>query len=366
MSPRLPDHLGGRALCLEALVRRRRLVEVEEAVRLPLDQQGGCLHPAQVRHRRHAAGVGQQLGGPLRRVAPGVERADGLAGLGDEVQAGEGVDAGRVQARLQQRLALADQVEAVRPLPLEGAGHAPVARHVVRGERVGQVVPGDHGDEGVDPVVDGGRRQLDGSPVGAAHHADAWVARRVEGHEVGLRAVVGGPLPAQEVDELCGRQAVDRRVVERDETAGPAEAEPGVDERDVSALGEGLADGVGLAVRLAAAEAVRGEHGGCGVGAVRTGRPVQVGVDRAGAAARLDGELQCGDRVLAGRGGGRSGERERCGERGAEQESERDSGTGHSGTGHTTGHVDLHTEDGRPHRGQPDLPTGKYQSVVMV
>ena len=306
--PGLPDHPGGRALGPERPVRRGRLVEVEEAVGLPLDQQGGRLDPAQVGHRGDTAGVGEQRGGRCGAIAAGVQGADGVAGLGHEVQTGEGVDPGRVEVRRRQRPALADEVEPVAPLPLVGAGDS--GGGVVRVERVDQVVPCDQRDERVDAVVDRGRRQLDGAAVRAAEHADPRVAGGVEGDEVGLGAVVGGTLAAQEVDQPRGGPAVYARVVQRDQTAGRAEAEPGVDEGDIAALGEGLADRVGRAVGLAATEAVRGEHGRSRVSLVDARRPVQVGIDRAGVAARLDRELQCRDGVSAGRGRGGAWTRE--------------------------------------------------------
>ncbi|CAO0837575.1 hypothetical protein SMICM17S_09448 [Streptomyces microflavus] len=164
---------------------------------------------------------------------------------------------------------------------------------------------------------------MDGAAVGAADHADARVALAVLDDVVRAGAVVGRAGPAEEVEESARGLPVDGGVVQGDQAAGPAEAEPGVDEADVAAGGDGLADGVGRAVGLAAAEPVGGEDGGGGAVRVDACGAVEVGVDHAGAAARLDGELQGGDGVRGGFGVGRAGEDEGGGEGGRRDRDER-------------------------------------------
>ncbi|CAM5606116.1 hypothetical protein SCYAM73S_05419 [Streptomyces cyaneofuscatus] len=243
------------------------------------------------------------------------------------MQAVQPVEAGGVQARVEERLALADQVEPVGPLPLEDSGgvggDAAACPGVGGGERVGEVVPGDEGDEGVDAGVGGGGGELDGAAVGAADHADARVALAVLDDVVRAGAVVGRPGAAEEVEEPARGLSVDGGVVQGDQAAGPAEAEAGVDEADIAPGGDGLADGVGGPVGLGAAEAVGGEDGGGGALRVDTGGAVEIGVDHAGAAARLDGELQRGDGVRGGFGVGRAGEHEGGGEGSARDRDER-------------------------------------------
>ncbi|CAM5238339.1 hypothetical protein SCALM49S_00941 [Streptomyces californicus] len=334
VSPRLPDHLGLGALGLERPVGGGGLVEVEEGVGLALDDEGGGLDLVEVGDGRDAAGVGEHPLGLLGRVAAGVEEPDGLAGAGGEVQAVQPVDPGRVQARVEERLAFADQVEAVGPLPLEDAGgvggDAGARAGVVGGERVAEVVPGDQGDEGVDAGVHGGGGQLDRAAVGAADHADARIALGVAGDVVGPGSVVGRAEAAEEVEEFTRRPPVDGGVVEGDQAAGLAEAEARVDETDVAAFGERLADGVRGAVGLAAAEPVGGEDGGGRPVRVDPGGPVEVGVHRAGPAARLDGERQRGDGVRGGLGVRRAGEDEGGGEGRTGEGRERAAHTGNS------------------------------------
>ncbi len=322
VAPGLPHERGRGALGLERAVTGGRLVEVEQAVGLPLDEQGGRPDVAEVGRRGDAAGVGEQPCGAIGRVAAGVEGAYGVADVGDEVQTGQRIDPGGIEVGDGQRLALPGQVEAVGPLPLERAGHLGGADGVVRVQRVGEVVPRDERGEGVEAVVGGGGGQLDRAAVGSADHADAGVAGGVQGDEVGGGPVVGGALAAEEVDQPGGGPAVDAGIVHGDQAAALAEAEAGVDEGDVTAFGEDLADGVGGAVRLAAAEAVGAEDGGCGVGVVDPGGAVQVGVDRTAAPARRDGELQRGDGVPAARAGRAGGEREGGGEGRAEERGE--------------------------------------------
>lgn len=258
------------------------------------------------------------------------------------MQTAERVDPAGVEGGDEERLTLAHQIEPVGPLPFEDARGVAVGG--VGGEGVREVVPGDERDEGVDAGVDGGGGELHRAAVRAADHADARVAGAVAGDEVGAGAVVGGQGAGEEVDEPGGGAAVGLRSVERYQAAGLAEAEARVDEAHVAALGEGLADGVGGAVVLAAAEAVRGEDGGRGVLGVHSGRPVEVGVDGTTPAARLDGEPQRGHGVGAGGGLGAArggGERQGRGERGRAGHEREDL----AGSGHGTGHRDLHAED---------------------
>ncbi|CAM5395761.1 hypothetical protein SRIMM317S_00605 [Streptomyces rimosus subsp. rimosus] len=305
------------------------------------------------------------------RIAVGVQPLLQLARRRDEVHTARAAAPGRVQTRVQQALGLADEVEAVGPLVLVRPRGRPrdagSAIGIVRRQRVREVVPGDQRDQGVQALVRRRGGQLDRAAVRAAEHPHPRVARAVLGDEVDADAVLGRPLPGEEVQDLARRPSVDPRVVQGDRAAGPAEAEAGVGQRDIAAGGEGAGDGVGGAVRLAAAEAVGGHDGGCRVQGVHPGGAVQVGVQIAVTAAGPYRQLQGGDGVTGlpgARRAGRTGGRDRPEEGGARGEAHgggdgQPRGTGArrapdgpgrgpgQGTGHA-GHADLH--NGTPYQ----------------
>jgi hypothetical protein len=97
--------------------------------------------------------------------------------------------------------------------------------------------------------------------------------------EVGRRVCRGSATPEKRHQRL-GRRAVDAGVVERDLAPTLREAQPGVGQHCVAALGEGTCQAA--LVALAPAEAVRGEDGRDPRGRGGRVRLVQVGVDGAG------------------------------------------------------------------------------------
>ena len=247
------------------------LVEGEERVLLALHEQRRRLDPvehlargaaAQQREhlgRRPAAGgragvEGADLG--VEPAAGGARRSFSRGGGGGGVGRWSVLEAGQAGGEEQrgppalEDAGVGDGVEGGRRGGGVGAprGSGGGSGGGLREEALGQVVPGDRGDDGVDTVVVAGGEQGDRAAVRAAGDAHDRVALGVEADVVAGRQQVEQP---RHVGHLVVRR------VEVDQAAGATEAAGGVGQHDVP-LGGDLAGLVGQ-VGLAAAEAV-GEH----------------------------------------------------------------------------------------------------------
>jgi hypothetical protein len=197
----VPEQLRGHVVLAQDAVVGDGLIEREERVHGPLHEQHRRRDAANERVARSAREE------PVARL--GVQRA-GLRAL---VEGGADV---RVELLLRR-----GGVEQAGPAELDDGIFVEA-----RGERV----PGNLRRDGVDPLVDRGRDELDAAPVRAAGHADARVAERVE---LGLRLLrqpveQGLHITALEVRAVhlhgAARGAEAARVPGQDVVAGGVEA----------------------------------------------------------------------------------------------------------------------------------------------
>src|SRR4051794_14921572 len=165
------------------------------------------------------------------------------------------------------------EVEA-RPALLEDTGRG--GEGGLRQEDLGQVVPGDRGDDRVAPRILPGEQQGQAAAVRATDHADSRVAGRVQPH------LGAGGQPGEQPPGVAHLVV---GAVQVDLAAAAAEALGGPGEHRIAPVGERL--GVGADRILRAAEAVREQHRGHPAGAVA--RQIETGIEL--------------DRLVAGRAG---------------------------------------------------------------